>query len=126
MAEKVKNMRTILMTFTSLFVLATGGYAEDFTGWCVDMGQPGCQDRYIPFYENSIGWCEESCFLTNRVKVTNMLANLYDYTCQSDHAGTVKSRVMILTQTVYDNTGTEVDKHSFITNYGTLPLVQCP
>ena len=120
-------MRTILMTFTSLFVLATGGYADDFTGWCVDNGGPGCQDRYIPFYENSIDWCEETCSLTNRVKVTNMLANLYDYTCRSDHAGTVKSRVMILTQKFYDvGTNSYVDKHSFITNYRTAPVVKCP
>tara|TARA_B100001059_G_C17345696_1_gene338076 strand:+ start:213 stop:485 length:273 start_codon:yes stop_codon:yes gene_type:complete len=89
------------------------------------MGEPGCQDRYIPFYENGIDWCEESCSLANRVKVTNMSANLYDYTCRSDHAGTVKSRVIILTQTVFENME-KVDKHFFITNSGTLPITPCP
>lgn len=118
-------MRMILTTLTILFFFASGGYAQDFTGWCIDMGEPGCQDRYIPFYGNGIDWCEESCSLANRVKVTNMSANLYDYTCRSDHAGTVKSRVIILTQTVFENTE-KVDKHSFITNSGTLPITLCP
>ena len=117
-------MRMILITLTSFFVLASGAHSQDLSGWCIDMGEPGCQDRYIPFHGNSIDWCEESCLLDNRVKVTNMFANLYDYTCRSDHAGTVKSRVMILTQTVYVNTK-KVDKHSFITTTGTLPITPC-
>ena len=120
-------MRMIFMKLTFLFAFASRGYSEaDFTGWCIDMGEPGCQDQYLPFEGNFISWCEEGCSLTKPVKVTNMLATLYDYTCQSDYAGTVQSRAIILTQTVYDDTGTEVDKHSFITNSGTFPVVQCP
>ncbi len=126
MADKVNPMHAILMTLTFIFILTTAGQAQDFTGWCIDMGEPGCQDQYIPFYENKIDWCEQSCSLTNRVKVTNMTATLYDYTCKSDYGGTAKDRAIIVTQTVFDDTGTETDKHSLITSYETLPIVQCP
>ena len=126
MADKVNPMHAILMTLTFIFVLTTAGQAQDFTGWCIDMGEPGCQDQYIPFYENKIDWCEQSCSLSNRVKVKNIIATLYDYTCKSDYGGTAKDRAINITHSVFDDVGTEVDKHSLIRSYETLPIFQCP
>lgn len=116
------EMKHFLSVFLFFNVISVNANAQDLTGWCVDMGEPGCLDRYVPFYGNSIGWCESGCELSNPVSVTNMKATLYDYTCRSDHAGIERSRAMILTQQGWDG----LSKHSFITNKQTLPITRCP
>ena len=102
--------------------LAFSAHAQNFGGWCVDNGSSGCMDRFIPFYGNSISWCEEDCTLTNPINVDRMEAKLYDYTCKSDHSGTEFGRVLIHTKKGWDGN----DEYFFITNYQILPIVRCP
>lgn len=107
---------------TLLFgLLAVSVNANNLIGMCVDMGEPGCQGRYIPFNEASISWCEESCTLSNPVNITDMNAILYKYTCKSDHAGIQSSRVMVLTQEGWNG----IKEKYFVSNKETLPIVPC-
>lgn len=117
-------MRYALLAMLTVFALALGApvSAQNFSGWCVDNGSTGCMARFIPFYGNSISWCEEHCTLTNPVSVNRMEAKLYDYTCKSDHSGTVISRVLIHTKKGWDGK----DEYFFITNDRISPIVRCP
>ena len=95
--------------------------AQNLTGYCLDNGSKGCQDRYIPFSRNAIDFCEESCEFTNPVAVRGMEATLYDYKCRSDHAGTTSSRALIVIQSGGDNE----TRTSMVTRDGTRPIVRC-
>jgi len=72
--------------------------AENLTGYCLDNGSAGCQDRFIPFDGKSIDFCEETCGLANPTAVRGLNATLYDFVCNSDGPGAEQGRVMILRQ----------------------------
>jgi hypothetical protein len=78
-------------------------------------------DRYLPFVGSSIGFCEESCELTNPVDVRGLDATLYDFVCRADY-GDFTRRVMLLTQRDFEDRVTT----SFIDENGTRRIVPCP
>jgi hypothetical protein len=96
--------------------------AENLTGYCLDTGSAGCQDRFIPFDGKSIDFCEETCGLTNPTTVRGLNATLYDFVCKSDNPSTEGGRVMILRQ----NNSTGKTTISLVTEHQTQPIVLCP
>jgi hypothetical protein len=95
--------------------------AQNLKGYCLDNGEAGCQDRYLPFIGNSIDFCEETCTLTNPTMIRGLNATLYDFVCRSDSPSEMAGRVMILHQTGFDgNTRT-----SLVSKNGTRPIVRC-
>jgi len=113
----------ILAAFASLVLVGSADVmsAENLTGYCLDNGEAGCQDRFIPFAGNSIDFCEETCTLTNPTKVRGLNATLYDFACQSDSPSAMAGRVMILKQTGFDGT----TRTSLVSRYETQPIVRC-
>ena len=96
--------------------------AENLTGYCLDTGSAGCQDRFIPFDGKSIDFCEETCGLTNPTLVRGLNATLYDFVCKSDNPSTEGGRVMILRQKDWAGKSTI----SLVTERETQPIVKCP
>ena len=117
--------RLIASNALALGIVMYGGClsssAENLTGYCLDTGSAGCQDRFIPFDGKSIDFCEETCRLTNPTAVRGLNATLYDFACKSDYPSTEGGRVMILRQ----NDPTGKTNISMVTEHLTRPIVRC-
>ncbi len=73
-------------------------FAQNLSGFCLDMREDGCMPRYVPFSGNGIDFCEESCQLAAPAEVRGMDATLYDLQCSGDYGEIPDIRVMLLTQ----------------------------
>ena len=123
---KMGIRRTVSLVAVALAVLMLGGNrapasAENLTGYCLDNGEAGCQDRLIPFNGNSIDFCEETCTLTNPTSVRGLNATLYDFDCRADGDSMLAGRVMILRQKTMGGKRTI----SLITRDETQPIIRC-
>ena len=96
-------------------------FASDYTGFCVDNVEDGCSDRFLPFEGLTLPLCEENCTLTNPVEVRGFPATLYEFKCKGDGESQPDERVMILTQTGYDENVTIL----FVDKRETRKIVRC-
>ena len=97
--------------------------AQSLNGMCLDMREAGCMPRFLPFEGRFIGFCEETCELTNPVNVRGMDAVLYDLSCMADYDSPLEgARVMLLAQTGWDGRRTM----SWIYERDTYDIVPCP
>lgn len=118
--RKIRQFSTVMLA-TLLPICIS--HAQDLTGFCLDLGEGGCTDRFLPFDQMSIGFCEESCTLTSPFPVRGLDAMLYDMECVSDNPGPVGGRVMILRQV---NRGSSSIKSYMIDASQIRPIVICP
>lgn len=119
---KPKHFGCILTAVPALMLSALPSVSQDLTGYCLDNIEAGCMDRYLPFYEQTIDFCEETCTLTNPVPVRDMDAVLYDFVCQADYPSPFNGRVMLLRQTDWN----EEVFLSLIDERETRSIVPCP
>jgi hypothetical protein len=99
------------------------GSAENLSGLCLDNVEAGCMERFIPFYGNSIDFCEETCQLTNPTAIRDLNATLYDFVCQGDDGSAtgLGGRVIVLHQRDWEGKTTT----SFIDERETRLIVRC-
>ncbi len=107
------------------FLFAVSGpasLAAGLEGFCIDLGEEGCTDRYLPFESMSVSFCEETCTLSNPVSIRGLDATLYDYKCVSDSPVDFGDRVIIIKQIISETES----KMSFIDGTSILPITKCP
>ena len=87
------RLTTLLLAASMVVTGAVSSQAGQFDGWCIP--GDGCMgDEMIK--DDSFGTCEESCYLTNAVSVTDLNAVLYRLRCLGDGPVRPVERVMII------------------------------
>lgn len=115
-------MRTPLLLILAAGVLPASLPAQTLTGFCLDMREGGCMDRYVPFSGNTIDFCEERCTLTAPVVVRGMNASLYDLQCRGDYGEIPDKRVLLISQ--YDQISGP--RSLWVDAEDTFEIVPCP
>lgn len=92
------------------------------TGYCIDLREAGCTDRFLPFYGMSVDYCEETCTLRNPVPIRGLEATLYDRECVADYDTPMEGRVLLLSQ--HDWAGNL--RRQIIDEVETFAIVPCP
>lgn len=96
--------------------------AGTLTGYCIDLQEAGCSDRFLPFYGMTVDSCEETCTLRNPVPIRGLEATLYDRECVADYDTPMEGRVLILSQR--DWTGNL--RRQIIDDATSYAIVACP
>lgn len=115
-------LQSLLLAAVGLTPIPAEAQPRSLSGFCLDMREPGCMPRYLPFRGLTIDFCEETCTLTNPVNVRDLDATLYDMECLADYDSPMPGRVMLLSQTRWDGR----QQLSFIDRHETLAIVPCP
>ena len=117
---KKLHFSTLILAF---FIPVSISQAQDMTGLCLDLGEEGCTDRFLPFDKMSISFCESSCTLRNPVPVQGIDATLYNMECVSDNPQSSGGRAIILRQ--IDRSSSSI-KTYMIDSDAITPIVICP
>ncbi len=80
------------------FLPVSASHAQDMTGLCLDLGEEGCTDRFLPFEQMTINFCESTCTLSNPMPVQGLDATLYNMDCVSDNPQPSGGRAIVLRQ----------------------------
>jgi len=125
LADRARKLAAIVACFT--FMGSTSlAFAQDYTGWCFDIGAGGCLTEDIPIEGSRYFTCEETCTLTNPVPVRDLDAVLFDVICDFDGQWQYSERVMFLKYPPFDpNYPDSQQKLMKIDRYGTEELVRC-
>ena len=120
------NMVAILRRlFLALVISNTALHAsaQSLDGLCLDTVEEGCMPRFLPFYGNSVDFCEETCSLEKPVNVRGLDGVLYDLSCRADYDTPLDGlRIMLLTQMNWEGRRSMY----WISANGTIKIVACP
>jgi hypothetical protein len=122
--KKAGSAITVVLAAIIALLISDPASAQSLNGFCLDTrSNEGCTPRFLAFSGMSIGFCEESCELTNRINIRGLDGALYDLKCRADYATPYDGmRVLILRQSRWDNSSSRW----WIDNNKTLEIVPCP
>ena len=94
LADRARKLAAIVACFT-LMGSTSLAFAQDYNGWCFDVGGQGCDLEDVRIEGRSYSSCEDFCTLTNPVPVRGLDAVLFDVVCMGD-LGSKTDRMMFL------------------------------